>query len=166
MSTTYSPFEGIVEQSETSIQSNTLLGSMHARGVLTRHNYPSKLSCTLSVNYLPIIDVWLANIRCLPIINDLHYWTRKLSDRQNVFLSSFFFFFKRASSNLHDSFTMVSHKTAAFFTEQCTSPSLFYRFEVSQGSSNRSLKSYGSHVHMHTNHLATKCDYYYARLLN
>ena len=66
-----------------------------------------------------------------------------------------------------------SHKTAAFFTEQCTSPSLFPRFEVTRGDSNRSLKNYGflydaifsSRVHMRTNHLATKCNYY-ARLLN
>ena len=35
------------------------------------------------------------------------------------------------------------HKTAAFYTEQCTSPSLFHNFEVSQGGSNQSLKSYG-----------------------
>ena len=55
-----------------------------------------------------------------------------------------------------------SHKTAAFFTEQCTSPLLFSRFEVTRGDSNRSLKNYGflcdaifsSRVRMHTNHLA------------
>jgi len=46
----------------------------------------------------------------------------------------------RASSNLRDS---CSHETAAFFTEQCTSPSLFHRFEVSRGDSNYSLKNYG-----------------------
>ena len=63
------------------------------------------------------------------------------------------------------------HKTAAFFTEQCTSPSIFYRFEVSRGGSNRSLKNFlcdtifSSHVCMRTNHLAMKCNYY-ARLLN
>ena len=44
---------------------------------------------------------------------------------------------------LCDSFTMVLHKTAAFYTEQCTSPSLFHNFQVSQGSSNQSLKNYG-----------------------
>ena len=61
-----------------------------------------------------------------------------------------------------------SHKTAAFFTEQCTSPSLFSRFEVTRGDSNRPLKNYGflcdaifsSRVRMRTNHLATKCNYY------
>jgi len=54
-----------------------------------------------------------------------------------------------------------SHKTAVFSTEQCTSPSLFSRFEVTQGNSNRSLKNYGflydaifsSRVRMCTNHL-------------
>jgi len=35
-----------------------------------------------------------------------------------------------------------SHKTAAFLTEQCTSPSLFSRFEVTLEDSNRSLKNY------------------------
>ena len=64
-------------------------------------------------------------------------------------------------------------KTAAFSTEQCTSPSLFSRFEVSRGGSNCSLKNYSffatpffsSRVRMRTNHLATKCNYY-ARSLN
>ena len=66
-----------------------------------------------------------------------------------------------------------SHKTAEFFTEQCTSPSLFSRFEVTRGDSNRSLMNYGflynaifsSCVRMRTNHLATKLNYY-ERLLN
>ena len=65
-----------------------------------------------------------------------------------------------------------SCKTAAFVTEQCANPSLFSRFEVTRGDSNRSL-NYGflydaifsSCVRMCTNHLATKCNYY-ARLLN
>ena len=35
------------------------------------------------------------------------------------------------------------HKAAAFSTEQCTSPSLSYRFEVSWGGLNHSLKNYG-----------------------
>jgi len=67
---------------------------------------------------------------------------------------------------------MVFAQTAAFFTEQCTSPLLFSRFQVTQGDSNRS-QNYGflydaifpSRVRMHTNHLATKCNYC-ARLLN
>ena len=65
------------------------------------------------------------------------------------------------------------HKTAAFFTEQCTSPSPFSMFEVTQNDLNCSLKNYGflcdtifsSRVRMRTNHLATKCNYN-ARLLN
>ena len=94
---------------------------------------------------------------------------------QNVFLSS------SSSSSSSDGLVQIcvtlsrwfSHKTAAFFTEQCTSPSLFSRFEVTRGDSNRSLKNYGflydaifsSRVRMRTNHLATKCNYN-ARLLN
>ena len=89
------------------------------------------------------------------------------------FFFFFFFFFIRVSSNLRDSFTMVFAQNSSIFTEQCTSPSLFSRFEVTRGNSNRSLKNYGflydaifsSHVRMCTNHLATKCNYY-ARLLN
>jgi len=37
---------------------------------------------------------------------------------------------------------MVLHKTAAFYTEQCTSPLLFHNFEVSR-SGIQSLKNYG-----------------------
>jgi len=36
-----------------------------------------------------------------------------------------------------------SHKTAAFFTEQCTSPLLSSRFEVTRGDPNCPLKNYG-----------------------
>jgi len=49
----------------------------------------------------------------------------------------FSFFFRRASSNLRHS-QWFSHKTAAFFTHQCTSLSLFSWFEVTRGDSNRS----------------------------
>ena len=38
---------------------------------------------------------------------------------------------------------LFSHKTAPFYTEQCTSPLLFHNFEVSWGGSNWSLKNYG-----------------------
>jgi len=34
------------------------------------------------------------------------------------------------------------HKTAAFYTEQCTTPSLFHNFEFSQGTRSHSLKHY------------------------
>jgi len=57
----------------------------------------------------------------------------------NCFLS-FFFYFGWASSKLRDYFTMVSHKTAAFYTEQCTT---FYNFKVSRGTTHWSLKNYG-----------------------
>jgi len=36
-----------------------------------------------------------------------------------------------------------THETAAFYTEQCTTPSLFHNFEVSQGARSHSLKNYG-----------------------
>jgi len=36
-----------------------------------------------------------------------------------------------------------THETAAFYTEQCTIPSLFHNFEVSQGARSHSLKNYG-----------------------
>jgi len=95
-------------------------------------------------------------------------------DGQNVFLPS--------SSSVSSSDWLVQicmtsrwflHKTAAFFTEQCTSSSLFSRFEVTRGHLNRSLKNYGflydaifsSRVRMRTDHLAAKFNYY-ARLLN
>jgi len=59
-----------------------------------------------------------------------------------------------------------SHKTAACYTDQCTSPSFLHHFEVSWHGLNHSLKNYGflcnaifcSHVRMHTNHLAMKCN--------
>jgi len=53
-----------------------------------------------------------------------------------------FFFFRQASSKLCDPFTMVFAQTAAFYTEQFTSPSLFHNFEVSRDGSNQSLKNY------------------------
>jgi len=50
-----------------------------------------------------------------------------------------------------------SGKTAAFYTEQCTSPSLFHNHEVSWHGSNRSLNDYGFISNaIFTNHLATK----------
>jgi len=36
-----------------------------------------------------------------------------------------------------------THETAAFYIEQCTTPSLFHNFEVSQGARSPSLKNYG-----------------------
>jgi len=72
-----------------------------------------------------------------------HHKSIEPESHQMSKMFSFFFFFRRTSSNLHDSFTMVLHKTAAFSTEQCTSPSHFSMFEVSRGGSNCSLKNYG-----------------------
>jgi len=58
------------------------------------------------------------------------------------------------------------HKTAAFYTEQCTSPLISHNFGVSQGSSNRSLNNYGfisnsifksfTHVHKSLNNETKK----------
>ena len=59
------------------------------------------------------------------------YQTRKSPDSQNVFLS-FFFFFRRLVQNCVTLSGWYLHKTAAFYTEQCTSPLLFHNFEVSK----------------------------------
>ena len=70
---------------------------------------------------------------------------QKVTRRPKCFSFFFFFFlfFRRASSNLRDSSTMVFAQNSSIFTEQCTSPSLFSRFEVTRGNSNCSLKNYG-----------------------
>ena len=63
----------------------------------------------------------------------------------NMFLS---FFFSSSSSSdglVQNCMTLsqsFSHKTAAFYTEQCTSPLLSHNFEFSWGGSNRSLLNY------------------------
>jgi len=80
-----------------------------------------------------------------------------------------FFFLSSSSSDglVQNCMTLsqwFSHKTIAFYTEQCTSPLLFHNFEVSRGGSNRSLKNYGFISYailkklacMHANHLAMK----------
>jgi len=74
------------------------------------------------------------------------------------------FFFKWASSKLCDSFMVVLHKTTAFYTEQCTSSSLFHNFEKSQKvletRHSRTMASFvipfSSLVHIHTKNLAMK----------
>ena len=86
-----------------------------------------------------------------------------------------FFFFRWASSKLCESFMIVSYKTAVFYIEQCTSPWLFHNFEVSHdhkavGTGHQTTMAsfampFSSLVHMRTNHLAAKCNYY-PRLLN
>jgi len=56
----------------------------------------------------------------------------------------FFFFFFLSSDGLAQYCVNLSwwfmHETAAFYTEQCITPSLFHNFEVSQGIHNHSLK--------------------------
>jgi len=78
-------------------------------------------------------------------------------DGQNVFSSS------DELVKICDRFMMVC-KQNSFFTEQCTSPSFFSRFEVTWSDWNRSLKNYGflynaifSSRTLGTNHL-TKCS--------
>ena len=88
----------------------------------------------------------------------------------------FFFLLLLLSSSSSDGLVQIcvtlswwfSHKTAAFSTELCTSPSLFSRF----GNHTRHFeppteelwlplrRHFSSCVRMHTNHLATKCNYY------
>jgi len=66
----------------------------------------------------------------------------------------------------------VSHKTATFYTEQCTSPSLFHNFEVTRGAPNWSLKNYGFNLMpsfftcMHVQKSLRNKTNYYSRLLN
>jgi len=59
----------------------------------------------------------------------------------------FFFFFFLSSDGLAQCCVNLSrwftHETEAFFTEQCTTPSLFHNFVVSLGARSHSLKHYG-----------------------
>ena len=52
-------------------------------------------------------------------------------------------FFRRASSILRQPLALVYARNSSIFTEQCTTPSLFHNFEVSQGARSHSLKHYG-----------------------
>ena len=60
------------------------------------------------------------------------------------------FFFLLSSDGLAQYCVNLSrwfmHETAAFYTEQCTTPSLFHNFEVSQGACSHSLKHYGFQI--------------------
>jgi len=73
------------------------------------------------------------------------YQTRSSQNRRNVFLS--FFLLLSSSDGLAHYCVNLSrwfmHETAAFYTEQCTTPSLFHNFEVQQGARSHSLKNYG-----------------------
>jgi len=72
----------------------------------------------------------------------------KSSEPESSKTAKMFFFFLSSSSdgltqycvNLSCWFT---HETAAFYTEQCTTPSLFHNFEVSRGARSHSLANYG-----------------------
>ena len=72
------------------------------------------------------------------------YPTKQQQNGQIVFLLLSFFLSSDGLAqycvNLSRWFT---HETAAFSTEQCTTPSLFHNFEVSQGARSHSLKHYG-----------------------
>jgi len=67
---------------------------------------------------------------------------REVTRRPKVSLSVFFFLDGLVQNCV--TFTiMVFKQTAAFYTEQCTSPSLFHNLKVSEGGSNWSLSNYG-----------------------
>jgi len=72
------------------------------------------------------------------------YQTRSSQNGRNVFLS---FFLLSSSDGLAHYCVNLSrwftHETAAFYTGQCTTPSLFHNFEVSRGARSHSLKHYG-----------------------
>jgi len=69
--------------------------------------------------------------------------TKSIKPQSRKTAKILFFFFRWASSKLPTLLWWLSPKTAAFYTEQCTSPSLFQNFEVSWGGSDRSLNNYG-----------------------
>ena len=101
----------------------TILDSIH-QWILLPLLIPTLCSlkpCSLRFNYSPFDAI-------VPVV----------SPRNNKCFSVF----RQANSKLCDSFTMVFTQNSSIYTEQCTSPSLFHNFEVSQGGSNRSLKNY------------------------
>ena len=92
----------------------------------------------------------------------------KVPNQESRQIVNSFFLLASSSDGLVQNCTTLSqcfsHKTAAFYTEQCTSPSLVHNFEVSRGSSNQSLKIYGGFIcktvfftcSMHTKALCNK----------
>ena len=64
-----------------------------------------------------------------------------------------FFFLLSSSDGLAQHCVNLSrwftHETAAFYTEQCTTPSLFHNFEVSQGARSTHLKTTASNLGRH-----------------
>jgi len=105
-----------------------------------------------------------------PISAKQHRESTEPESRQTANFFSFLFFlvFRRASSNLLDSFTMVSAQNSSVSTEQCTSPLLFLqvwsltrRFEPLTEELWLPLRChFSSIVRMRTNHLATKYNCY------
>ena len=92
---------------------------------------------------------------------------RKSTEPESHQMAKVLFFLSSSSDRLVQNCVTLSqwfwHKTAAFYTEQFTIPSLFNNSEVSGDGLNQSLKNYDfisdaifKNVHMHSNHLATK----------
>ena len=105
------------------------------------------------------------------------YQTRNSQNGRNAFLSSFFFF-RRASSNLHDSSQWFSHKTAAFSLSSAPAHRFFpglKSHETIRTAHWRTMASFTTPFYLHVyacaqitlnfELLATKCNYY-ARLPN
>jgi len=85
-----------------------------------------------------------------------HHESAELDSHQ---MAKMFFFLSSTSDWLVQNCMTLSqwflNNTAAVYTEQCTTPSLFHNFEVSRASSNCSLKNYISlhlwhHLHLYT----------------
>ena len=79
---------------------------------------------------------------------------------------------RQASSNCENLSWWFFHRAAAFYTEQCTSSSLFRNFDDSWGSLNHSPENYGFISNaifkncMHAHRLLSNENDYYSRLLN
>ena len=121
--------------------------------MIIQKNLPKSVNLQAFITtYHPSSSVFMTNKT--PSGAEKHHWTRKLKNGQNVlfFLSSFFFLLSSSDGlaqycvNFSWWFT---HKTAAFYTEQCTTLSLFHNFEVSQGAHNHSLKTMASSLGRH-----------------
>jgi len=63
--------------------------------------------------------------------------------------TSSFFFRQQASSIVCKLLAVVYTRKVTFFPEQCTTPSLFHNFEVSQGTHSHSLKTMVSSLEHH-----------------
>ena len=83
--------------------------------------------------------------KCCKVLNQKVTRQPKCSFFVIFFYFFLVFFLRWASWKLCESFMIVLHKTAAFYSEQCTSPSLFHNFEVLSGTCNWNypLKNYG-----------------------